>query len=138
MKVYVITKGIYEDYTICGVSVDEAAAEKIRKYFSDDEEDAQIEVFDTFDMIPIIDNTTRYVVRFDYSGKLVSVREDRTWLTVDKKESPEIKNLSKILPEGWLNMGYEVTLWADDPQDAFNHANDILVEYRRIHFGENV
>lgn len=47
MKVYVITKGSYSDYHICGVVTDQEAAEKLVKLYSDSHDDAEIEVFDT-------------------------------------------------------------------------------------------
>jgi len=47
MKVYVITKGEYSDYHICGVAVDAERAEVIRKHFDEEWDPANIEEYDT-------------------------------------------------------------------------------------------
>lgn len=47
MVVYVITKGCYSDYHICGVTLDKTRAEKLVKFYSDGYDDAKIEEFDT-------------------------------------------------------------------------------------------
>lgn len=47
MKVYVITKGCYSDYHICGVTLDKTIAETMAKRFSDRYEDAEVEEYDT-------------------------------------------------------------------------------------------
>lgn len=47
MKIYVITKGAYSDYHICAVATDKKKAEILRKAFSDDWNEAQIETYET-------------------------------------------------------------------------------------------
>lgn len=47
MKVYVITAGVYSDYHICCVCIDRETAERRKKLFSDDYDEAEIEEFDT-------------------------------------------------------------------------------------------
>lgn len=47
MIVYVITKGCYSDYQICGVTLDKNRAEKLVKFYSDGYDDARIEEYDT-------------------------------------------------------------------------------------------
>ena len=47
MKVYVITKGSYSDYGICGVAIDKDKAEILKKLYSDRYEEANIEEYDT-------------------------------------------------------------------------------------------
>lgn len=47
MIVYVITKGCYSDYHICGVTFDKDRAEKLVKFYSDGYDDAEIEEYDT-------------------------------------------------------------------------------------------
>ena len=47
MKVYVITRGIYSDYTIMGVTLDKDKAEKMKTAFSDGMYGATIEEYET-------------------------------------------------------------------------------------------
>lgn len=47
MRVYVITKGSYSDYHICCVCLERETAERRKKLFSDNYEEAEIEEFDT-------------------------------------------------------------------------------------------
>lgn len=47
MLVYVVTKGCYSDYQICGVALDKDRAEKLVRFYSDGYDDAQIEEYDT-------------------------------------------------------------------------------------------
>lgn len=47
MKVYVITAGVYSDYHICCVCLDRETAERRKKLFSDNYDEAEIEEFDT-------------------------------------------------------------------------------------------
>ena len=50
MKVYVITKGTYSDYYICGVALTKERAEEICRLKTDWYESAQIEEYDTDDI----------------------------------------------------------------------------------------
>lgn len=47
MTVYVITKGAYSDYHICGVALDKEKAKFLKKVYSGSWEDAYIEEYDT-------------------------------------------------------------------------------------------
>lgn len=47
MIVYVITKGCYSDYHVCGVAIDRQAANRLKKLYSDSVEEAYIEEYDT-------------------------------------------------------------------------------------------
>lgn len=47
MIIYVITKGSYSDYHICDVTTDKARAEKLRKFYTDNYDVAEIEEYDT-------------------------------------------------------------------------------------------
>ena len=46
MKVYVITAGCYSDYHICAVTLDANKAEKLRRFFCDGHDTADIEEFE--------------------------------------------------------------------------------------------
>lgn len=47
MVIYVITKGCYSDYHICDVTTDKVRAEKLRKFYTDNYDEASIEEYDT-------------------------------------------------------------------------------------------
>lgn len=47
MKVYVITKGCYSDYHICAVTLDEQEAKRLEKVYSETNERAAVEEYDT-------------------------------------------------------------------------------------------
>lgn len=72
MKVYVITKGCYSDYHICGVVTDQEAAEKLVKLYSDRRDDAEIEVFDTDVPMGYLSGRLPYKVHFE-SNSMVRV-----------------------------------------------------------------
>ena len=67
MKVYVITKGEYSDYGICGVAIDKDKAEILRKFYSDRYDEAEIEEYDTEE--EEIPNDLRTVYRFQINEK---------------------------------------------------------------------
>lgn len=52
MKIYVITRGEYSDYHICGVATDKDSAEEKRKAYSYHNDEAEIEEYDTEDEMP--------------------------------------------------------------------------------------
>ena len=76
MKVYVITKGEYSDYSIYGVAIDKAEAEQMREYFSDEYDEANIEEYDTDVMKCINEGQTFYCVSLDCKNDLVECEED--------------------------------------------------------------
>ena len=49
MKIYIITKGSYSDYHICGVAVDLKEAERLQNVNTDEWDIARIEMYDTED-----------------------------------------------------------------------------------------
>lgn len=50
MKIYVVTKGIYSDYSIITATLDEEKAKKIAEKFSDNCDDAMVEVYEDSDI----------------------------------------------------------------------------------------
>ena len=51
MKVYVITKGCYSDYHICGATTDEEVAKKLVKKYSDMYEVAECEEYESEEIV---------------------------------------------------------------------------------------
>lgn len=49
MKIYIITRGSYSDYHICGVAVDLKEAERLQNVNTDEWDIARIETYDTED-----------------------------------------------------------------------------------------
>ena len=49
MKIYIITKGSYSDYHICGVAIDLKEAERLQNVNTDEWDVAHIEIYDTED-----------------------------------------------------------------------------------------
>lgn len=67
MKVYVITKGEYSDYHICGVALDEERAKILAKKFSSRWDDAEVEEYDT-EKWEEAASKNLYSIRFDEKG----------------------------------------------------------------------
>jgi len=49
MKIYIITRGDYSDYTICGATLDKDRAELLRRFYSTRYDQANIEEYETDD-----------------------------------------------------------------------------------------
>lgn len=72
MKVYVITKGVYSDYHICGVAVDREIAEKLVPLFSDKLYDAHIEEYDTDRPLQCLAGRFPFTVYFYRDGDVIA------------------------------------------------------------------
>lgn len=118
MKVYVITKGAYSDYSIYGVTVNPYHAEEMRKYFSDEYEEARIEEYDTDDYKPIHEGKTQYCVYFTNDGKAHCYKP---YCVYEKANNRIIKERNGV---------YRIYLWAVDEDHALKIAADKLAEYK--------
>ncbi len=118
MKVYVITKGAYSDYSIYGVALDKKRAETLRKFISDKYDEGMIEEYDTDTFEPLHagkkpyeiyyrNNGTRHchLMTYDLYAFNSKVRKDRAG-------------------------GYTVNVWATDEYHALKIADDKLAEYK--------
>ena len=66
MKIYIVTKGSYSDYHICGVAVDLKEAERLQNINTDEWDMARIETYDTVDNCEIEGWLKhRYVFKFN-------------------------------------------------------------------------
>ena len=83
MKVYVITKGEYSGYGICGVAIDKDKAEILRKFYSDRYDEAEIEEYDTEEEEIQNDLRTVYGFTIGKKGEVLNeaqfMRSEREW-----------------------------------------------------------
>lgn len=70
MKVYVITKGTYSNYHICAVATDKEKAEKLAKIYTDRDDDAGVEEYDTEAEVDLLAGRIPYEVEFDPCGEV--------------------------------------------------------------------
>lgn len=73
MKIYVVTKGCYSDYSIIAATLDEEKAKKLAEKFSDKCDTAEVEVYEDSDIYfkPV------WFVRFDTNGDVYEVVRER-------------------------------------------------------------
>lgn len=125
MTVYVITKGNYSDYHICGVALDKEKAEFLEKVYSDSCESAFIEEYDTEHTMP------KYVPAFtchrDYeTGNISHIDEFNScseYGTKDFMIDFEITN------SGYPDCDYKITVKASTKEAAIKIASEKLAEY---------
>lgn len=126
MKVYVITKGAYSDYHICGVATDKKKAEILRKAFSNICDKAEIETYETDRFITEIESgLTIYDCVAQDEGDLLISRYpyDLAYMT---DSDFRVKRFSK----GWCAPGYGIKVWAKDEDNARKIAADKIAEYK--------
>ena len=113
MKVYVITQGEYSDYHICGVAVDAECAEKIRKYFDDEWDPANIEEYDTDDYVEG-NVRERYIIIIDKRGN------------VEKHSTGDVAPFKTGEDRFWwgVNRAFCAEIWAKDQDHALKIAFD--------------
>lgn len=121
MKVYVITKGDYSDYHICGVAVDKNMADKIAEGCSDSYEDAEVEVYDTEAFSPFAKGGSVFFVRFVYDTNEIEVCEE-DWDYM-------LGRINKVIPM-IRNQGCFTYVIAQDEEHARKIGSDILFQYK--------
>lgn len=126
MKIYVVTKGIYSDYHICGVAVNRKIAEKIAKYvdssnLSEYSDKANIEEYET--------DAWRDVV---FSGGIYNVTETSTGKLYAEKEQYDVEELYKTRNKviETINGTLQTTVLAGDRQHAMKIATDLFAKYK--------
>ena len=117
MKVYIITKGAYSDYSIYAVTLEKKKAEYMRKYFSDEYDGANIEEYETDTYEGIGNGKKIYSVRFDNGETTVHDSNYFLWEKV----------------EHWRNGCYVVDVVAEDEEHAKKIAWDKIAVYRYKH-----
>ena len=121
MKVYVITKGAYSDYHICGVSLDKNLADKIAEGCSDNYEDADVEVYDTEEFSPLLKGGSVFFVRLVYGTNEIEVCEE-DWDYM-------LGRINKVVPM-IRNQGCFTYVVAEDEEHARKIGSDILFQYK--------
>lgn len=71
MKIYVITKGDYSDYHICAVTEDKDKAKELKKIFTDDWREANIEEYETNDCQRMLTHKYMYKGEVLLDGRVV-------------------------------------------------------------------
>ena len=121
MKVYVITKGAYSDYHICGVSLDKNLADKIAERCSDIYGDADVEVYDTEEFSPLLKGGSVFFVRLVYGTNEIEVCEEN-WDYM-------LGRINKVIPM-IRNQGCFTYVIAQDEEHARKIGTDILFQYK--------
>lgn len=90
MKVYVITKGKYSDYHVCGVATDKETAEKLRVLNTDKWDEANVEEFDTDDGVKDLEKyVPAFLVHYD-------VEEDTAFADRCHRRRDSLRVISEI------------------------------------------
>lgn len=114
MKVYVITKGCYSDYHICGVCLDKKKAKEIAEAVSEEPRslyEARVEEYDT-DQFET--QKLRFVVEY-YSHKWTAEYDDYDFW--------------KEYSENTVKDSHNFIVYADSPEQAIKIAQDMRAEY---------
>lgn len=110
MKVYVITKGEYSDYYICGVVTDQQKAETLARIMSDNYGDARVEEYDTDEFSPIFEGKSAYCVMFLENGDVFKIVEE----SISYFEPGVCESIPK-----WCNgIALQVRVYAKDQKSA--------------------
>lgn len=116
MKIYVITKGDYSDYHICGVSTDKEQAEKLARFFTDKWDDAKVEEYDTDRYELLSDNKKVYRILFYENGNIHKLTHE----SGDYYDNETIK----LDPVYWNGATLSVYVSADDEISAIKIASE--------------
>ena len=125
MKIYVITKGAYSDYHICGVATDPDIANELAKKCTDSYDTAYVEVYDTEDNAETLRFNGRYFCQYH--------KEDNR-IEIQRASSFDYFEASHLVPKE-TRYGYYVTVNADDDEMALKKASDIFAKYRAEKMG---
>ena len=117
MKIYVITKGEYSDYHICGVTVDKARADNLARCYSTEWEKAKVEEHDTDDVNPVLEGKTGYRVTFFDNGNVYQV----TPQSIDYF-TPGVEKIE--YPRFWNGATLHVGVYAYDEKSAIKIASE--------------
>ena len=120
MNVYVITKGAYSDYHICGVSLDKEKAETIRKYCSDKWDEAQVEEYDTEEYSSDILDRSPYRVRRKKDGSA-------TVTVIDGMTDYVFRERNMVFKDAYG--GHYVQVFATDDRHALKIGIDLILQH---------
>ena len=125
MKVYVITHGKYSDYHICAIAATKEMAEKLRVFYSDQFDQANIGEWEVEENLGErqIPNRKYYTVEKDRSGKLY-ITNEFYW-----------DGYGVDMFVGYYNGYYEVNVMADDEDSALKIGADKIAQYEAERLG---
>ena len=121
-KVYIVTKGYYDDYTICGVYSTQELAEKMRKVFDDSRkskwDEARIEEYEIDKLPPdFVEGKKRYIVKLKRSGAIDEVYQTTPWTE---------EGLAEEITPWFNNQGWSFVVWATTRKEAIKKAKERL------------
>lgn len=122
MQVYVITKGCYSDYHICGVTDNKDKAEFLVEKYSNNWGEAQIEVYDTELSNKMLEYSYMYYAYYSFKTKELRVCET------------DFDTYNELL--GTVKRGKDflyMYLGGATREQAFKIASDAFAKYRAEH-----
>lgn len=125
MKVYVITKGEYSEYHICAVSTDKEKANMLRDKYSNGDNCAYIEVFDTEKEEMVLKYEHIYMCKYHNKNHEIDVNLRLTFDYV----YPQDFNVKKA------KYGLYTYVLANTLEDAIKIASDKFAKYRAENMG---
>lgn len=116
MIIYVITKGEYSDYGICAVTENKEKAELLKKYYSDEWNEAKIEEYDT-ENPATVNLEPMFKIYFDDKGNIESIKE---YNNLDYESEERISYY-----DSWVNSkGMFVSVKAETKEQAIKIASE--------------
>lgn len=117
--VYIVTKGKYSDYHICGVFSNRKRA----KFFADHIEDAKIEKWELDSDVDILKHKQLYFVRMNKNGDTIEVGD----ISKDEFEV-EYWNAMRDESDFDINGNLFTTVFAKDEQEAVKIVNEKRIQ----------
>ena len=120
MTYYAITKGTYSDYHICSITSDKEKAKRLRKIYSDDYEEAEIEEYDEEDGKDTRERKTYYY----------RIADDSVWESDFEGTSREYVSV-----DGVKDVIKGVRVIATDEEHARKKAQDMIARFKAMQAG---
>lgn len=119
MKVYVLTSGVYSDYHIVGVLLDEEQARIAAEVMSDRHNDVEVETYDTDDLKFIKPGWKYWTIAFsERDHAIMDINCHNYFGSLDEP------NLFGAYHKNWY-----VDVYAEDEKHAIKNASDKLSKY---------
>lgn len=119
MKVYAITKGCYSDYHICCIVTTKEQADRAVALYSDRYDKAEIEEYDTNDILTIEDGVSRWDATYDPDTKTICL--------ISKFDGEPLLHGTDI----WKTISgkYSILVNARNREHALKVASDAIAKY---------
>lgn len=125
MKIYVITRGCYSDYHICAVTENKNIAKKLREKFSDEYDDANIEVYNTDESYEKAKYSKCYECIYTADKDIVISEESWDYKTGGDKVR-KLKEGGILYKSGWR---LQTFVYANDEARALKVSNDRFMKH---------